>query len=387
MDILFIGSLYPDDTFESLRQANIPVGFAAQVFQKAILSGLDNCCDIQVVSEVTMPSYPKCKMVVRAEEYSHDGEHQDRTIPYLNLPGIRMISKCISYIKEVRRREQYDCVLVYEVTSRHLLSALFAKNDCKKILIVPDLPEYMSDNKNPLYLLAKKIDGWIIKRLLNCFDGYVLFSSLMSSPLNIKDKPYIVVEGVFNTSLNRQVAPKNHKKVLFYSGKIEKWFGLEDLLEAFTLTVNEDFELWLCGNGDIEMLDRFQKRDTRIKYLGMLPYEEVLRLQQEATILVNPRHSGDMFTRYSFPSKTMEYMASGTPTLMCHLKSIPREYDDYIFYFEDESISGMANRIEECLSMTLDLLDSMGRKAKQFIIENKSSNVQGRKVYDFIMSL
>ena len=63
----------------------------------------------------------------------------------------------------------------------------------------------------------------------------------------------------------------------------------------------------------------------RIEFLGMLPRTDVLELQSKATILVNPRQPVGDFTKYSFPSKTIEYMASGTPLLMYKLPGIPEE--------------------------------------------------------------
>lgn len=60
-------------------------------------------------------------------------------------------------------------------------------------------------------------------------------------------------------------------------------------------------------------------------------------MQQQATLLVNPRKGHEEYTKYSFPSKTMEYMASGTPTIMYKLPGLPIEYEEYLVLLPDNS--------------------------------------------------
>lgn len=45
----------------------------------------------------------------------------------------------------------------------------------------------------------------------------------------------------------------------------------------------------------------------------MVPNSGVLKAQSESEILVNPRNDNNEFTKYSFPSKVIEYLGSGTP--------------------------------------------------------------------------
>lgn len=65
-------------------------------------------------------------------------------------------------------------------------------------------------------------------------------------------------------------------------------------------------------------------KDRRIQYLGSIPHDEILQLQRTASLLVNPRTPEGIYTKYSFPSKTMEYLASGTPTLYMNCQEFPR---------------------------------------------------------------
>ena len=113
--------------------------------------------------------------------------------------------------------------------------------------------------------------------------------------------------------------------------------------------------------------------------------EEMFRVMQKARLLINPRPSTLPLSRYSFPSKTFEYMASGTPVLMTKLPSLPEEYCPYLYLFEDESIDGFARTLENVLSLSDDELNEMGRRARLFIKEQKNSDAQVKKIIDFII--
>ena len=194
------------------------------------------------------------------------------------------------------------------------------------------------------------------------------------------EKPYVVVEGIFKVTPMPEIKKEN-SKVILYTGGLVLRYGIGDLLEAFHQIPYRDYQLWLCGSGDAEeSIKEYSKKDKRIKFLGRMTAEEVCKLQRRATLLVNPRHSGEIFTKYSFPSKTMEYMASGTPTVMSKLECIPNEYDQYLYYFDDESIEGMKNKMIEICEMDKEVLKSRGQKASAFIIEQKNAKVQANKI-------
>ena len=388
MKLLFIGSIYSNSFKEYLACQGLPNSSAGQTFQTALLDSLCKYSDINIICEFFVPAYPKLRKFCVNEEIFKLGDIECECISYLNVPLLKKCSQFFSYLKHIRRySDSADAIIIYELTSRQLLSSVLAGRRSKKVAIVPDLPEFMSDSRNPLYLLAKKIDRWLINWALRRMDAFVLFSPYMITKLNIEEKPIMVLEGLFSHKDIVENQQKTDKKVLLYTGKIEKWFGLEDLLKAFTKIQGTEYQLWLCGPGDLKMIEMYSVQDARIIYKGCLTHEEVLYLQKQATVLVNPRHSTDEFTLYSFPSKTMEYMASGTPTLMSRLKSLPDDYLPHLYLFEDETVDGMSKTIRQCLDKEPAELHEFGLKAAQFIFSNKTSDMQANKLLNFIESL
>ncbi|MNV74829.1 hypothetical protein D3C71_1680810 [compost metagenome] len=120
-----------------------------------------------------------------------------------------------------------------------------------------------------------------------------------------------------------------------------------------------------------------------MKYLGQLDRNAVLQLQREAALLINPRDNESAFTKYSFPSKTIEYMSSGVPVMMYALDGIPTEYYRFC-YLVPPGADGLKAMLAKVASFDVDDLVEKGRSAKQFIANHKMPSTQVAKVLDAI---
>ena len=91
------------------------------------------------------------------------------------------------------------------------------------------------------------------------------------------------------------------------------------------------FNLLISG----KLYEHLAEIDTSVRDMAEYLIKEMARKQGvaeelKATLLVNPRPTTEEFTIYSFPSKNMEYMASGTPLLTTKLPGMPEEYHQYV---------------------------------------------------------
>ena len=391
-ELIFIGSLYPAELKADLLNNNAFVDYPADVLQQAILKGLDdNGCDFRVLSSVRLSGYPiKRKILFKSIYFSHDsrGDNRDIYVGGINQLVINEIFAIIklSHYLRLNTREKRKDLLIYAIGIPSLFAILVNKKRVNSVtLIVPDLPEFMSGNKNWFYRTGKKISTYLANRLMRNVDKFVLLSSYMRDRLPVKKDSWLLMEGIYDESKRLEKTIKSEHKVVLYTGNLSKRYGILELLNAFRQIEDDNYRLWICGNGDgKEDVISMAMIDKRIEYKGVLSHDEVLLLQKQATILVNPRSSAGEYTKYSFPSKTMEYLASGTPTIMCHLPAIPKEYDDYLFYFTDESAEGIKDKIVEVCSKSNDELMSFGEKAADFIINNKTPKIQMGRVLSFI---
>lgn len=391
----FIGNIYPEDFKKEIMELGSGVQFSSDTFQHALLDGLkEHFPQMQIYTAPPVSSFPQIKKLWfgSREWKSPFNDLVHWTVSFVNIPGLKVLSKCFSFGRIFRRHRLFqsgDTVLMYSVQSSILLPCRLHKAKGSRLfLLVTDLPEYMSDSRNILYRAGKWLDRRLINWGLKAVDGYILLSPAMKERLPVGDKPCIVMEGIFNpqqggsSALAQQSASTRN---ILYTGKLDARFGILDLVEAFKRVLGGDLRLVVCGYGDAaQQVQAAAKEDQRIDFRGIVSHEEVLQLQRSATLLVNPRHSSDDYVRYSFPSKTMEYMASGTPTMMCRLECLTEEYLEHLLIFEDESVEGMARKIRQTLEMPEVELRAKGRKAAKFILRCKSSKVQGARVADFL---
>ena len=141
----------------------------------------------------------------------------------------------------------------------------------------------------------------------------------------------------------------------------------------------------IYGNGDFKNeLLKLCKKNKNIKYFGLKPNNYIVEEQQKATLLVNPRPSNEEFTKYSFPSKNMEYMVSGTPALLTKLPGMPKEYLKYVYVLENESVDGMAEKLIEILNLSQEELKEKGKLAKEYVVNKKDNKNQAKRIIKWL---
>ncbi|MGN6639090.1 MAG: glycosyltransferase family 4 protein [Mucilaginibacter sp.] len=273
-----------------------------------------------------------------------------------------------------------------------LNAAISVKNVHKELrlcLILPDLPQFMNRSRSVIGNFIIDQNKKKLEKTFNAVDYYVLLTEYMAQKLPVEGKRWTVMEGIFNqedtTSFDKE--DKRNKKTILYTGTLAKRYGILTLLNAFSLIKDKDCELVICGEGDAETeVIKASGSDKRILFKGTLDRPIVLQMQRNASLLINPRSPEGEFTKFSFPSKTMEYLASGTPTLLFKLPGIPKEYYDYCFTPDSYSAESLAQKIVEVLNLNSLELAEIGSKAREFILNNKGPKTQCKKIFDLIES-
>jgi glycosyltransferase involved in cell wall biosynthesis len=401
MDITFLGGIFPAKIKQTIIQKSKGiVQFAADSNQSAIIHGLDivNKKPIHLINLPFVGDFPLHykNLFLPSFKFAHTKESDDINLGFFNFFIINSFSKYFSAIKALKQWSKKPgdkkLIVVYGLFPYLLSAASKIKKlnpTVKLCVIVPDLPEFMGGNMENYYTrVFVKVNQYFNFRALKNFDSFVLLSEHMVSKLPILNKPWIRVEGIFDDWDEIQPAKKEEGKIILYSGTIAKRYGIMNLIDAFKKIVNSDYRLWICGEGDCrEIIEDLAKTDNRIEYFGQKHRMEILTLQRKATVLINPRISNGEFTKYSFPSKILEYLASGTPCIMYRLKGIPEEYFNYCYIPENENSESLKNAIMIACEKPQSELDEFGKKAAQFIKEQKNPTIQGKKIYDLLDSL
>jgi glycosyltransferase involved in cell wall biosynthesis len=168
------------------------------------------------------------------------------------------------------------------------------------------------------------------------------------------------------------------------SGSLESFNGLELVTAAMTHLPGE-YELVIAGSGSLEGFAREQAaRDPRIRFLGFLAFEDVLELYWSADLLLNARITRAIDTRYFFPSKLMELLASGTPVLSTCTGHVESEYGHVLYLLRDETPEALAARMEEIRRIAPRERFDLGRRAREFMLTEKTWRRQGERLADYM---
>lgn len=396
MSVIFIGTIYPPGSVERLKAAGSVIEYASDRFETSLLQGLSEYYpNLKVITVPIISPYPRIRQK-KFDGYEFElpfSKIKHYFTGFSNISYKKPLSKVIRLKRAIEaslEEGNNNIIIVYAVHSPFLLALCgIDRKRYKSCLIVPDLPEFMSGNAKILYRLAKKIDRLLINYSLKCIDSFALFSPHMKERLPINNKKWIHLEGIYNTLNFAEVSTeKTKEKLILYTGNIQKRMGITNLIEAFSMIPNPEYRLWIRGDGDgINDVKLAAEKDSRIQYIGPVSKEELLRLQRRATVLINPVFSTQTYTRYFFPSKTMEYMASGTPTIMSKLECLPKEYYPYLYFFDNESVEGIRDKIIEICEKPQFELDHFGKVASEYIIKEKNERKQSKKIVDLINDL
>lgn len=407
MNIILLFGIFPQNTYrEIVENSKGVIQYAADALQKSIIEGIGSLLgNIKILNLPYIGSYPKRynKFWSISGNFTYVTQNgnivKGKNIRFCNLSGFKLISRYWRARKALLRwcrenKEENKIVIVYAIHTPFLKACIDIKEkycpSIKVILIVPDLPKYMGGKSNRMMDFLRDKNEEILSSLYQKVDGYVLLSKHMADYLKIGSK-WTVVEGIFNNvsdDIPERQDKKNGIKTVFYSGTLAKRYGILNLVYAFMKLTNPSYRLVICGDGDSCLkIRKLSEIDRRICYRGQLPRIEILKMQKASTLLVNPRTSEGEFTKYSFPSKTMEYLASGVPTLLYKLPGIPDEYYQYCYSLEDISINVLSEKIEEILTKDDCELKEMGERARNFILKEKNPIAQCRKIVNLINSL
>ncbi len=106
-------------------------------------------------------------------------------------------------------------------------------------------------------------------------------------------------------------------KLLFYQGVLHPYRGLEEVILALRMV--SGWRLWIAGDGKhrpyLEAMVKQEGLQSRVLFLGLLPYEEALGYAREATMGVSGELPVTDNHRYALPNKVFDYIQVGLPVL------------------------------------------------------------------------
>lgn len=233
--------------------------------------------------------------------------------------------------------ETADCVICYNIFYSYYFLPWIARKYSKKSLLI--LADYSGPES--FKSVGRKIYACLQARMLQSFDTVIGLSANTEKRLK-KGQKFVLMEGGIDQDFYDRFTfqeKKNEKPIIFmYSGLLSRVTGVDLLLKAMEKNEDPDIRLVITGKGNLEeQVKDAALKDARIEYKGHLSYEEYIGELQKADVLVNPRNMDLPENQNNFPSKILEYLATGKRIVSTRFVGWER-FHDHIKFIEMGSL-------------------------------------------------
>ena len=114
----------------------------------------------------------------------------------------------------------------------------------------------------------------------------------------------------------------------------------------------------------------------------MLNMNELFQLYEEADVLLNLRLEEGV--DFHFPGKLLEYLSTGRYVVSTPVAHAERVYGQYMGVLHDKTPKGLIRMMEEIQSKGKRILFETGTTARQFMLDNRTWDVQTLKILNYI---
>lgn len=336
MKILFCGTAVPDSIEYQVRD----ISAAGNRFQNNMIRNLkDLGHQVDIVSYVAMEIPGELGYELLDRNTATDGGGTENHYILREDGGMKSTLQAIKKCRETVQHliPKYDTIFCYNVFySFFFLPRSVRKFQKRSVLILADYSgaESYHSIKNKLYA---GMQMWVMRQ----YDTVVGLSSNIQKKIK-PDQQFLLMEGGIDENFYNRFSEKssrNKEKVIFmYSGLLSKVTGVDILLQAVTEINEKGFELWISGKGDLEQqVCEASKRDNRICYLGHMEYNEYIETLEKVDVLINPRNMSLPENQNNFPSKIMDYLATGKDILSSKFVGWEK-FDENIIFYDDENM-------------------------------------------------
>lgn len=368
MKLIMCGTMVPSEYENKIQY----LSNAANRFQLNFVKEMKKECDISVYSYLGIAVDEQ----IQTELSQKTGDIQIYFRTADRLTGVMRYKRAVK-----QALKQVDCLMTYNVTYAWMFAPALARRLGKKSALI--LADYSGEES--YHSLARRLYARLQLRVIQKYDVVIGLSETTKRYLKPNQR-FLCVEGGIDQDVYDyfgQVSAEEQQyeesiTTYMYAGILEPVTGVDMLLKAFSRIDNPAIRLKISGKGSmVKLVQEATEQDHRIIYLGCVPYEEYLSNLKQADVLVNPRNMNLPENANNFPSKIMEYLATGKPIISTRFPGWEK-YNEYI-NFCNSAIDGLRTALE----MT-DVGRDREKEQRKFAASFLWSN-QVQKIYSFLM--
>lgn len=395
MKVVFLGFTMPDDEFATISAMD-PLSPAqtqnfACAFARALRAG---GAAVRLLSAAPVSVYPHHpRLIFKSGSFDREGI-RGSFLPFVNATGLKHVTRFCSAVRQLRsvgKEWGPDWIIVHGVHSAFLWAAITScPRGARVAVILTDPPGVVRASDGPVAAWLKRIDAQLVRLALARTGATIALTRDLARDF-APGVPFLVMEGILaadsQTVENRGSGDDTGPRFVLYAGALEKEYGVMRVLEAMSL-VESDARLILLGKGeDFDLVSEAARGNPLIEPPRFVSRDELFRIYGSVDVLVQPRPADSSVARYSFPSKLIEYLGTGVPTVSTRLPGIPADYEPFVEWVEDDSAAGIASAIDRLLRSTRAVRLARGSEAARFVRATRSEEASGNRVCRFLERL
>ncbi|MGI6790899.1 glycosyltransferase [Aminivibrio sp.] len=402
-NFLFLGFAIPDEEIKKTYAEDKAPQVQTQKFVWNLIKGLTIVSDANLtfISARPVSDYPYyTKKFIKKTKWDvpiGPKQIQILEIPFINTSILKILTRFFSglfYSVLCFHKKQYKKgVIVYSVHVPFMLIGFLISKiyGIELIGVWTDPPSVLTKRESRMKTALRCVEMGVSKWLMRRFSKVVVLTRHLAEDY-APGKPYLVIEGIVdeNDAVNIETLTEKHNNQttgqikVVYTGALKEEYGIKNIVEAIRLSDSDNLVCDIYGSGNYEEeLIGLSQIDSRIRFKGWVPNNVSLQAQRDADFLINARSADDSYVKYSFPSKTLEYMLSGTPLITTILPGMPAEYKDYVIELKDNSAKTICETLLKATSLDSNRRKEIGLKAVEFA-KKKNYLAQAKNINIFL---
>jgi hypothetical protein len=288
---------------------------------------------LSTISMTPVPAFPRGPLIIRGSR-----RDQVRYIGFLNLPILKHLAFSVHVLLILLTVRPGNVVVYnsYFFQNLALLLYKFLRRKIKVAVFVQDILPVGGGMRS----IQRYIDRYSL-RFLSKFDLVLPISEHIIADFNIT-APSIVIKGGLTRNIIRAFllprAAGTKKKQAVFAGGLEPHNGIDRLLNAWvSQTIN--IELHVFGKGSLSpLVSEIAKTNSSVIFYGFAPHEQIQNFIASSEYLFVLRYDVGIESKYFFPSKFWEAVASEATVICNCFSGFPSDLKEYCLTVQDDLV-------------------------------------------------
>lgn len=384
MKIIYITTAMEENDYKSfVKQWHKHPNPSNQNFHNKLIRSIALTNEVEVIS-IRPFSKKLCKSRKLKAELNEIGHITWR---YLSIKGGK-ISRLINVKKQAKAilRSIYDKdedFVIFTDTINPL--CISTANALSKMYQIPTIG-ICTDSPSNITGTKRSYTLYLLNQSARCY-GYLALTNELNDLFNPNNKPSLIIEGIADIERADKDAIGINTPYFFFAGALLERYGVYNMINAFNQLKTSKVDLYICGHsGDETKLREAIKDNNLIHYLGTIPVSLVLDYEKTALANINPRPYSEDLDRFSIPSKTIEYLASGRPTISVKNTKLMKHFQENAIWAKSGEPEDLLYAMRTVINLTKEERKNLGKTAKEKVDKLYSLKAVNKKINTFLQA-